>query len=279
MKEYSDRSSQVGFNQNMNGFRQVLTVFFVAFGIFISALTAAAQSRSSAAIQPEAWQIVELENQARAAVGAARLKWDPALAAAAHQHCLRMAAEGPIAHQYPGEPQLTERAAHAGAHFSLIEENVAQADTPAMIHSAWMHSPPHRKNLLNPEVDRVGIAIVASRGTLYAVADYERVVAVYSQAETEATIAGLVQSRGVKILRDPSAARLACATDEDLPRTRSGPQARFVMRWQNTDLAHLPQELTSELSTGHYREAAVGSCPSQTDQGAFTAYRLAVLLY
>jgi hypothetical protein len=88
-----------------------------------------------------------------------------------------------------------------------------------------------------------------------------------------------VQSRGVKILRDASTARAACATEDGVPRTRSGPQARFVMRWQNTDLAHLPQELTTELATGRYRDAAVGSCPSQSQEGAFTAYRLAVLLY
>ena len=33
--------------------------------------------------------------------------------------------------------------------------------------------PGHRTNLLNPEVDRVGVAVVATRGVLYAVADYE----------------------------------------------------------------------------------------------------------
>ena len=67
-----------------------------------------------------------------------------------------------------------ERAGQAGAHFSLIEENVAVGPTPAAIHDGWMHSPGHRTNLLNPEVDRVGIAVVASRGELYAVADYAR---------------------------------------------------------------------------------------------------------
>jgi hypothetical protein len=190
-----------------------------------------------------------------------------------------MAAAGPISHQYAGELNLTERAAQAGAHFSLIEENVAAAATPAAIHSAWMHSSGHRRNLLNPEVDRVGVAVVASRGTLYAVADYERIVAVYSQAETEATIAGLLQNRGVKISRDATAARAACATEDGVPRSRSGPQARFVMRWQNTDLTRLPQELTHELASGNYRQAAIGSCASQGEEGSFTSYRLAVLLY
>ena len=66
--------------------------------------------------------------------------------------------------------------AQAGAHFSLIEENVAIGPSAAGIHEEWMNSPGHRTNLLNPEVDRVGIAVVASRGVLYAVADYARAV-------------------------------------------------------------------------------------------------------
>jgi uncharacterized protein YkwD len=75
---------------------------------------------NSTAIQSEAWQIVLLANQARAQAGAGPLKWDAALAAAARQHCLRMAADGSISHQYPGEPDASARAAQAGAHFSLI---------------------------------------------------------------------------------------------------------------------------------------------------------------
>ena len=39
-----------------------------------------------------------------------------------------------------------------------------------------MQSPGHRENLLNPEVDHVGIAVVYARGVLYAVADYSAVV-------------------------------------------------------------------------------------------------------
>ena len=44
-------------------------------------------------------QIFALGNQARAQAGVAKLAWDPALAAAALQHCRMMAAEGPISHQ------------------------------------------------------------------------------------------------------------------------------------------------------------------------------------
>jgi hypothetical protein len=227
-------------------------------------------------IQPESWQLVVLANQARAAQGARPLKWDPALAEAARQHCLRMAAEGPISHQYRGEPDEGGRAGQAGAHFSLIEENVAVASNLALVHQGWMESPGHRANLLNPEVDHVGVAVVASRGMLYAVADYERAVPVLTQARVEATIANLVRAQGIVLLADTTAARAYCAQSRG---ARGGSQPGFSMLWQDADLSRLPKALVGRIASGQYRQAAVGSCPPQGQEGSFTAYRVAVLLY
>jgi hypothetical protein len=248
------------------------------------ALTAAASAQgprpeNSGAIQPAAWQLVLLANQARARAGAGPLKWDAALAAAAQRHCLRMAAEGALSHQFPGEPELSARAQAAGAHFSLIEENVAVAPNPPAIHDAWMHSPHHRENLLNPAVNRVGIALAAGPLGLYAVADYERVVEQLTRPQVESAVAQLVQASGLAVQTDPSPARAACAMDSGIPRSASGPQPRFAMRWQDAELTQLPQALVDRMATGKYRQAAVGSCPPQGQQGSFTAYRLAVLLY
>jgi hypothetical protein len=237
------------------------------------------QIQSSHAIQAEAWQIVLLANQARAAAGAGPLKWDAALAAAARRHCLRMVAEGPISHQYADEPEISERAAQAGAHFSLIEENVAIAPDPASIHNAWMRSAGHRANLLNPQVDRVGVAVVAGRHGLYAVADYERAVPVLTQAQVETTVTGMVEASGIAILRDATLARTACATDNGLPLAASGARPQFIMRWQDADLTQLPEALADSLVSGKFHQASVGSCPTQGQEGSFTAYRVAVLLY
>jgi len=227
----------------------------------------------------EARQIFALANQARAQAGAGPLQWDPALAIAALGHCRRMAYEGPIAHRYDGEPDVSVRAANAGAHFGLIEENVAVGPSAQGIHDEWMNSPGHRTNLLNPEVDRVGIAVVASRGVLYAVADYARGVPMLSPPQVESRVAGLIRVSGVTILADPSQARAACAADSGIPHPTSGPQPRFIMRWQDADLDRLPQALVDRLSSGNYRQAAIGNCPARNVEGAFTAYRVAVLLY
>jgi hypothetical protein len=240
---------------------------------------ATAQSGKRGAIQPEAWRLVSLANAARSEQGVGPLGWDPALAEAARQHCLRMAAEGEIAHQYAGEPDISARAKEAGVRFSLIEENVAAGPSPAAIHDAWMHSAGHRANLLNPDVNGIGIAVVASRGTFYAVADYERAVTTLTQAQVEAKVAALLQTGTVAILPDASVARIACAMDHGMPDVKSSPRPTFVMRWQDAELTHLPQALLDRLASGKYRQAAVGSCSPQGQEGSFTAYRVAVLLY
>jgi uncharacterized protein YkwD len=234
--------------------------------------------QSSQSIQAEAWRIVQLANQARAAAGTGPLKWDAALAAAARQHCMRMAAEGPLSHRYRGEPDTAERAARADAHFSLIEENVALGPDPATIHQQWMHSSGHRDNLLNPEVDRVGVAVVAGRRGLYAVADYARNVPLLTQMQVEAKVAGMVQEKGLAVQRSSNAAREACVADRGVPEAEFGARLRFIMRWQDADLSRLPRELTGKLASGQFRHAEVGSCPPQGQQGWFTAYRVAVLL-
>jgi uncharacterized protein YkwD len=221
-------------------------------------------------------QLFVLTNQARAAQGLPALQWDPALAQAALRHCQRMSVEGALSHHYAGELDLTSRAGQAGAHFSLIEENIALGAYPASIQQGWMNSPPHRANLLSRDVDHVGIAVVAAKGVLYAVTDFSRSVDALTQAQVEARIAGMLQGYGLTIASDPREARAYCASNGHF----SGPDApHFLMRWQNPDLTVLPPDLVKKAGSGNYRKAAVGSCPTQGLEGTFTAYRLAVLLY
>ena len=227
-----------------------------------------------------AHQLFMLANQSRVAAGAGELQWDAALAEAALQHCLRMAVEGPIEHRYHGEADLTERAGRAGAHFSAIEENIAVGSYVETIHQGWLNSPAHRTNLLNPEVDRVGVAVVASQGVIFAVADYARAVPILPPVEVEEAVGSLIRAQGVGIHRDPADARAACLLDEGLPAPPPDPRPRFVMRLQAADLtARLPQELLDMLRSRQYRRAAVGSCPARDVGGPLTVYRIAVLLY
>jgi uncharacterized protein YkwD len=255
--------------------------------VLAAPLLLGAQEQSSASspqqgqpeLRSEAEQIFTLANQARAKAGVGRLRWDPALAQAALNHCRRMVTEGPIAHRYGGEPDLATRAAAAGARFGVIEENLAIGPTAEGIHDEWMNSPGHRSNLLSADVDRVGVAVLASRGVLYAVADYAQGVPALTQAQVEQQVASLIRVSGVTILDDPNLARQACASDSGVPHSTTGAQPSFIVRWQDSDLSHLPQSLVDHLTSGVYRQASVGSCRPRGGEGSFTAYRVAVLLY
>ena len=255
--------------------------------IFVCGLLALPMLAQAQAAQPssagvpvsqpaKAEQLFALANQARSSTGESLLEWDAALAEAALRHCMRMAVEGPIAHTYPGEPDLTSRAGLAGAHFSVIEENIAVGSFPATVHQGWMNSPEHRANLLNPAVDRVGIAVVANQGVIFAVADYARAVPVLTQSQVEAAFAALLRARNLQVVTDTTEARSYCISSG---RYQGNDPPSFLMRWQNPDVTHLPQQLVEQLTVGRFHKAAVGSCPAQDVNGAFTVYRVAVLLY
>ena len=200
---------------------------------------------------------------------------DPHLELAARLHAYEMVRHGDISHQFPGEPDLAARGGDAGAHFSLITENVAEAPNAAQIHDLWMQSAGHRANLLDPKVDAVGIAVVRDRGQFYAVEDFGRTVETLSLEQQESTVAGLLEQRGLTLSGNRGEARQTC----EMPTGYAGGrQPWFVMRYTSADIEQLPPELTSRLTSGKYHQASVGACIN-SKQGPFTSYNLAILLF
>ena len=231
-----------------------------------------------ATISFEEQQLLDLANAARAARGVAPLHWDAALASSALAHCTLMVANGEISHQFAGEAELENRAGRAGAHFSLIEENVAAGYRLADIQLAWMNSPGHRANLLNPGVDHVGIAVVATKDRIYAVQNFEHVAIVMSQDQVETQISTLIQGKGIDVQGISTTTRAACTLETGMPVLSGKQRAEFIMRWQAANLTLLPQALLDRIATARYSEATVGSCPIQGDSGSSTDYRIAVVL-
>lgn len=260
------------------GGNSVLTVGLTLLSMILTAQAGSIQV-DLAPISQSAQQILELINHTRAGAGAPQLQWDPALAEVAREHGMRMAADGSAEHQYTDEPDISRRAAQSGAHFSLIGEEVAVGSTPANIHEQWMNSPGSRATLLSPQMDHIGIVVIESDGDLYAVAEFEHAVPALTQTQVEATIAGLLQRGGLRVLHDTTTARAVCATDKPFSRAETGRHPGFVSRWQDPDMTHLPPELAELIKTPQYKEAEVGSCPAHDVKGSFTAYRVAVLLY
>jgi uncharacterized protein YkwD len=214
-------------------------------------------------------------NEARASQGLSQLRLDPVLSEASALHAREMADHASISHQFEGEPELAMRGANAGAHFSLIAENVGEAPSSVIIHDLWMHSPGHRANLLDPNIDSIGIAIVTRDHQLHAVEDFASTVPVLTLNQQERTVAGVLAQSGMRVAEATDDARQTCTMSTGYAGAR---QPWFIMRYTAASLDAIPSQLKSRLSSGKYHQAVVGACPV-TRKSSFTAYNIAVLLY
>ena len=246
-------------------------------------LTPQAFARVAVAPSPAEQRLVDLANETRTQLNLPALKWDSSLAIAARLHAERVAAEHTISHQFPGEPDLSARAATAGVHFSLIEENVAVAPLPETIHDEWMHSEHHHANLVNPNIDSIGVAVIDTPDGLYAVADYAESVIVLTTEQIEAKVTDLLVESGVAVIADAdltAAMRTSCGQDSGVP---PGTKINhFMMRWQSGSLSELPDELANRITSRGYKKAAVGACfppPVEGEDTSFTSYHVAVLVF
>ena len=151
--------------------------------------------------------LLEDANRERVAQGLTPLRWNANLAAAAHAHALLMAQRNTLSHQFSGEAPLQDRTRSAGARFMEVAENVAEGPSAEMIHASWMHSPPHRANLLDPELTDVGIAVaVGAPGPgsgrapmLFAVQDFSQAVPELSLNEQEHEVASALAAHGLQV--------------------------------------------------------------------------------
>ncbi|ORX99631.1 SCP-domain-containing protein [Basidiobolus meristosporus CBS 931.73] len=124
---------------------------------FLSLITAAVTfSGAILAFDPNI--LLALVNQQRALVGAPALTIDPRLALAAERHTLYQATMHEMTHDEPNTT-LGQRISATGYPWSNIGENVAAGYGDAVsVMNAWMNSPEHRRNILDPIFTQTGIA-------------------------------------------------------------------------------------------------------------------------
>src|ERR1700733_16332317 len=165
-------------------------------------LTSLARGQST-----EARQLMQATNEDRAQHGLGPLRWDPALARAAQSHAELMVRQGALSHQYAGEAALETRVGMQGAHFRVVAENLAVAPNPGSVEAEWMHSPPHRRNILDARLNEIGIGLVRQGGNLWAGEDFAGGVAALGSSQIESTVAQLLSQRGLLPGGDVAAAR------------------------------------------------------------------------
>jgi hypothetical protein len=250
---------------------QTLRLLLLAATILlITATQAPAQPQGS----PEQ-SLLQLANEARAAHNLPPLQWDNSLARAARAH-LQWVVRNPtqLLHQYPGEPDLLTRGANTGAHFSTISENIAgRGDTPESLQQIWMTTPTHRANLLNPNLNAVGIAVVQNQGLLFAVEDFARNVPTLTPDAVEQQVSKLLEAQGFPPAQSNADARKTCTMSQG----QAG-NPKLVIQWDGADISQLPDAVLQRLDKAKYTTAAVGACPGKSNQ-QFTTYHIAVLLY
>jgi uncharacterized protein YkwD len=103
-------------------------------------------------------------NAERKKAGAAPLRPHAQLDQAAQRHAEDMLARHYFAHQSPEGKTVRERARAAGYDWRAIGENIAEGQlTVDEVMDTWMHSPGHRRNILDPGFRELGVGLALGR--------------------------------------------------------------------------------------------------------------------
>lgn len=265
-----------------------LLVFLCGVGVFLSIAghPAAAASYDEAAEQ----KIFELLNQARLQRGLPALEANAQLQEAARAHSQLMASRQKLSHQFRGEEVARDRLAATGLHFDSDGENVGLHQTAEGAHQGFMHSPPHRANILNPDYNTVGIGVVARGGNIWVTEDFARTFAEYSGAGVEEIVAGRISELRGRAGLPALGRRFAPALRQDAcsmahhdkldPRLALRvPDARQAATFTSTEPQVLPSEAEVIARQRNAHAFAVGACFARTRKYPAGAYWVVLVTY
>jgi uncharacterized protein YkwD len=129
-------------------------------------------------------KIIFLTNEFRRSEMQGNLRKNAALSRAAQNFAEFMARTDKFSHSADGK-EPAQRATDAGYEYCLIDENIAYQDSSTgfttdelarALMEGWKKSPPHRRNLLDPDIGEVGIGVAksAETGKIFAVQEFGR---------------------------------------------------------------------------------------------------------
>jgi len=235
--------------------------------------------------------LLDAVNRSRAQAGLAAIRMDDSLREAARLHAQRMVATKSLEHQFPGEPALLQRIADVSTlPLDRAGENIANVTCLSDGHNLLMNSPPHRRNILDPNFNVAGMAAIWSQGRLYIVQDFAHAMPRYSVSQADKLVSGAVeearQNGGLTGLTGKIPAQLndaACSlAAEDHPNARliaaSYPDRKIVTYTQSQPEV-LPPGALRLLADPNLRQFAVGSCYARNANYPAGIYWVAILLY
>lgn len=107
-------------------------------------------------------KVVDLTNQERAKNGLPALKVDVTLSKMAREKSRDMSANGYFSHTSPTYGSPFDMMKKYGISYSYAGENIAMGQrTPEEVVKAWMNSEGHRKNILSPNFNYIGVGYVS----------------------------------------------------------------------------------------------------------------------
>jgi uncharacterized protein YkwD len=164
---------------------------------------------SSVDLKQTAEQILSLTNHFRAQHGRGELKSNPELTRAAQDFADYLARTDTFSHTADGK-RPSQRVREHGYSYCLVAENIAeeynssgfttQSLASALV-TGWRHSPEHRKNMLDGDLEDLGVGVARSQrtGRYYSVQDFgrpkEKAIVFKITNETEATIHYTLEDR------------------------------------------------------------------------------------
>lgn len=104
------------------------------------------------------WQVFDFTNQQRIQAGLVPLTLNFTLNGVAEKHSVDMATRSYFSHQGLDGSQPWDRMRTGGYNYSRAAENIAFGYPSALeVVTAWMNSPGHRQNILDPNLREIGV--------------------------------------------------------------------------------------------------------------------------
>ena len=141
-----------------------LTKFLIGAASLVVALSLSAGAASADPAGDEGDFVARL-NDLRASQGLSTLSVDPALTDMARAWSAQMAAAGGISHN----PSL---ATQAPSDWVKLGENVGVGPTVVSLHDAFVASPDHYRNMIDPAFQKVGVGVVQAGEVMYVTVDF-----------------------------------------------------------------------------------------------------------
>jgi hypothetical protein len=212
--------------------------------------------------------LVNLANQDREALALPTLEADPLLTAAAQAKADDMAEKGYFSHTTPEGYDSWHWFEEVGYKYQYAGENLAVNFVDSSdVQKAWMNSPTHRDNIVNPKYTEIGIAtavgVYEGRQAVFAVQMFGRpqesapVIAVAEAAalplaEPPAPASSDVLGEQVEVVAPYEEAEIGALAEQDLPAGQAGGDASILTAEQQPWWAFLVAQPRHVLQYAYY---------------------------